>query len=410
MKTQSCSGRPLFLFYNLLVVAAVVLVALFVQPASSITIMGQTFSATQFFVHGKRHFTKTGYTNHIKSYYKESVQTRATLKLGDEGADNVDLTGKVVVVTGANSGLGKEVATYMACKGAKLYMLCRSADRAAVARQEIMRDAGIHTDNDQQVQVCTVDVSELEQVRAVAKELQSKESEIHCLVCNAGVLLNEQTNSSEGIESTFASHLLGGTYLLTSLLMPQLQAAQDSRVVVVSSGGMYTTPLPSWNAMTSYTTRCSSEGDEKEEDKKKLFKYDGNMAYAYAKRGQVVLVEEWSKLYSTTPDGNSNDSSNDVAFVTVHPGWADTPAVTEAYGDQKKWLEPLREPWQGAEGVAWLAATDHSNLESGAFYLDRKVQKKHLAGPFMTEEGFTKNKPEEIQTFMEHLKKAAGLE
>lgn len=333
----------------------------------------------------------------MKSYYTEAVQAKAALKAGEEGADNVDLKGKVVVITGANSGVGKEVATYVACKGAKLYMLCRSAERAATARKEIVEAAGL-TDDTALVQVLTVDVAELDQVRAVAKELQSKESQIHCIVCNAGVLLKEQKNTSAGIESTFASHLLGGTYLLTTLLLPQLQAAEDARVVVVTSGGMYNCGLPSWDVMTSYT--CSNNNNAATPDEKKpaTVPYDGTMAYAYAKRGQVVLVEEWSKLHGK------------VKFVTVHPGWTDTPAVEEAYGDQKKWLAPMREPWQGAEGVAWLAATPSQNLESGVLYLDRKTQKKHIAGPFMTEGSFTKNSPEEIQAFVENLRKAAGLE
>jgi len=300
------------------------------------------------------------------------------------------MTGKTVVITGANSGLGKEVATYVAAKGAKLYMLCRSADKAEKARQEIMQLTGSSS-----VQVVLADLSELSQVRRAATEIQQKESKLDCLVCNAGVLLNEQQNSSEGLEQTFASHLLGGTYLLTELLMPQLKAASagdmgDARVVIVSSGGMYNTAIPSFDVLTSYTA-------DKSVEKPKNFKYSGNMAYSYAKRGQVVLVEEWSKQH------------NDVKFVTVHPGWTDTPAVEEAYGDQKKYLEPMREPWQGAEGVAWLVSVDGKELQSGEFYLDRKVQRKHLSGPFMTEGSFTKNKPAEIAAFMENLKQTAGL-
>lgn len=353
--------------------------------------MGQTISATQFFVYGKRHFTQTGYLKHVQSYYTEPVQKSPGIVSSPDASDGVDLTGRVIVITGANSGLGKEVATYVASKGAKLYMLCRSVERAQTAKTDIITAAGV-TD-DEKVTILPVDVSELASVRKVAQELQSRESSIHCLVCNAGVLLNEQQNSSEGVESTFASHLLGGTYLLTSLLLPQLQATPGSRVVIVTSGGMYTTPLPSWEVMTSYTSNIGSTPAVKPGN----FKYDGTMSYAYAKRGQVVLAEEWSRMYSAPK------------FVTVHPGWTDTPAVEEAFGDQKKYLEPLRQPWQGAEGVAWCAAVDCDRLESGALYLDRKVQKKHIAGPFMTEGSYTKNTPAEIQSFMDRLKEAAGL-
>lgn len=335
------------------------------------------------------HFDRTGYLKHVSSYYTEPPQSKPNLRKGQEGADSVDLTGKTVVVTGANSGLGKEVATYAASKGANLYMLCRSPDKAKVARDEIAN----LSDNDN-IQVVLADLSERSQVRRAAAEIQAScgEEAIDCLVCNAGVLLNEQRNSSEGLEQTFASHLLGGTYLLTELLLPQLKKANGTgRVVVVTSGGMYNTALPSFDVMTSYTASGSAEKPSK-------FQYSGNLAYAYAKRGQVVLVEQWSKQHS------------DVKFVTVHPGWTDTPAVEEAYGEQKKYLEPMREPWQGAEGVAWLAAAAASELQSGELYLDRKVQKKHIAGPFMSEGTFTKNKPEEIQAFMEKLRETSGLD
>jgi dehydrogenase/reductase SDR family member 12 len=317
------------------------------------------------------------------------------------------LTGKVVVITGANSGLGKEVATYVAAKGAKLFMLCRSAERAQSARTDIISAAGVTDES--LVEILQVDVAELDQVRTVAQQLHksTENSGIHCLVCNAGVLLNNQVNAKhKGLESTFASHLLGGTYLLTTLLLPQLQKAPDSRVVVVTSGGMYTTALPDWNVMTSFTNSASSTATAAAEaTPPESFKYDGTMAYAYAKRGQVVLVEEWAKQFATA----DSSSSNTPTFVTVHPGWTDTPAVEEAFGDNKKWLEPLRQPWQGAEGVAWLTATPASQLTSGALYLDRMVQRKHIAGAFMSEGSFTKNTPVEIQTFLDNLKSTAEV-
>jgi dehydrogenase/reductase SDR family member 12 len=322
--------------------------------------------------------TRTGYLKHVKSYYEQPPQPAASVKAGQEGADTVDLTGKVVVVTGANSGLGKQVATYAASKNARVYMLCRSLDRANAARDEIKA----LTDNEPTVVV--VDVGELAQVRRAAQELQAKEPSIHALVCNAGVLLNDRQVTAEGTEVTFAAHLLGGSYLLTQLLLPQLKAAEGGagRAIVVTSGGMYNFRLPEWDVLTSVSTTVP---------------YNGVNVYAYAKRAQVLMVEKWAQ---TVPD---------VTFVTAHPGWADTNAVDEAFGDMKKYLNPLREPWEGAEGISWLLGAPKEQLESGALYLDRKPQPKHLAGPFFTEGSYTKNKPEEVDSFMEKLKEAAGL-
>jgi dehydrogenase/reductase SDR family protein 12 len=226
------------------------------------------------------------------------------------------------------------------------------------------------------------DVAELSQVRKAAEELQAQEKKVDCLVCNAGALMDERKTSSEGYEITFASHLLGGSYLLSELLLPQLKAADDGgRVIFVSSGGMLPEKFPAWK------TAINEDGSP----------FDGFKQYSYAKRGQVILAEENTKLHP------------EVVWVSCHPGWASTPGVDETFGEQKKYLEPMRDVWQGAEGIAWLMATPRTNLESGAFYLDRTQQQKHISGLFMTEGTRTKNSPAEVDDMMENLKKAAGL-
>jgi dehydrogenase/reductase SDR family protein 12 len=326
--------------------------------------MGQGFSqgvsTTQWFVYGKRHFTQTGYLRHVKNY-NSPVQSRADICRGAEGADGVDLGGQVVVVTGANSGMGLQMATYAAAKGANVYMLCRSKERAEKARSEI-----VEATSNENVKIILADVGEYSQVKSAVEELQSNESQIDCLVCNAGVLLNEKQETSDGNEATIASHLIGGSYLLTKLLTPQLEASaangKDPKVIFVTSAGMYLSKMPSWDVATS-------TGKNKE--------YDGVMAYTYAKRGQVILAEELAKR---------NDG---ITYLTAHPGWSDTAAVDDAFGDNKSYLQPLRTTWAGAEGLAWLLGAKGSVLQNGSFYLDRMIQPKHLAGPFMTEGKFT---------------------
>ena len=256
-------------------------------------------------------------------------------------------------------------------------MLCRSKERAEKARDEIIA----LTSNDQ-VDIVLADLAEMAQVRKVVSQIQAKEDKIDVLVCNAGVLLNERKISSEGREITFASHLLGGSFLLSKLLVPQLQAAKDARVIFVSSGGMYNSKFPDW------ATATSSEAAS--------HKYDGQFAYTYAKRGQVLLAEQ---LANDIPE---------IVWLSAHPGWSNTPAVDEAYGDMKKYLEPMRSSWEGAEGIAWLMGADRGVLKNGEFYLDRKIQRKHIAGPFMSEGTFTKNTQTEIEQMLYNLNKEAG--
>lgn len=262
-------------------------------------------------------------------------------------------------------------------------MVCRSKDRAEKARQDILDLVQIDNANADKIKIVLADLSEMSQVRSMVKELQGHTDKIDCLVCNAGVLLTERAESSEGNESTFASHLLGGSYLLSQLLLPQLKAAKG-RCLFVTSAGMLNTKWPDWPTATS-----QKEGAK--------HTYDGQFAYAYAKRGQVLLCE---RMAVDQPE---------ITWITGHPGWAATPAVDDAYGENKKYLEPLRTPWQGAEGMAWSMACPKEELQSGGFYLDRTTQQKHIAGPFFTEGWFTKNSKSEVDEYLAKLKEAAGL-
>merc|ERR1712137_987179 len=152
----------------------------------------------------------------------------------------------------------------------------------------------------------------------------------------------------------------------------------DSRLVVVSSGGMYNSAFPDWEVASSTST------DPK-------VKYDGQFAYVYAKRGQVLLCERWASEYP------------ELKVVSCHPGWTMTPGVSSAYGDNQSYLEPLRTAWQGAESIAWLCVAPGNQIESGAFYLDRKPQVKHMAGPFFSEGTATKNSKESVDRMMQNL-------
>ena len=346
-----------------------------------IGLIKQGIVSTQFFLYGKKHFTQTGYLKHV-AQYTEPVQHAAVVVVDDDDKstnknDGVDLSGKIFLISGANQGIGKEIATYAAAKKATVYMLCRNKERAESAQQEIRE-----LTNNPNVNVLLGDVSEPSHIKRVVSEFQNKEKKLDCLVCNAGALFNERKVNSEGQEVTFMAHLVCGSYQLTKLLLPSLTKASETsngeaRVVYVSSGGMYNSKFPEWDMAASVGKYESS--------------YDGNLAYAYAKRGQVLLAEKFTEQYS------------DISFVSSHPGWTRTVGVEAAYGSTAKILEPLRTTWEGAEGICWLTATAKKNLEGGAFYLDRTVQRKHIAGAFFTEGTFTKNTNEEVEAMLQKL-------
>lgn len=335
----------------------------------------QGIVSTQFFLYGKKHFTQTGYLKHV-SQYPDPIQSAAVVDK-DSTNDGVDLTGKTFLITGANQGIGKEIATYAAGKKATVYMLCRNKERAESAQKDIQL-----LTNNQNVIVLLGDVSEPSQIKRVVSEFEGKEQKLDCLVCNAGALFNERKVNGDGEEITLMSHLVCGSYQLTKLLMPSLKKASEassgeSRVIYVTSGGMYNTKFPDWEQAASKGKYESS--------------YDGNLAYSYAKRGQVLLAERLTK------------ECPEVTFLSAHPGWTRTAAVDSAFGDSAKYLEPMRTTWEGAEGICWLTGTSKMKLKSGEFYLDRMPQRKHIAGPFMTDGSFTKNTEEELNVMMKTL-------
>jgi len=339
----------------------------------------QGIATTQFFLFGKKNCTQTGYLKHMQQY-KDPVQSAAVVNIENkQDSDGVDLTGKTFLITGANQGIGKEIATYAAAKGGNVYILCRNEGRAKIAQKDIQEK----TKN--KVNILLADVGEPSHIERVVKEFTDKEDKLDCLVCNAGALFNDRRVNSNGQEVTFMSHLVCGSYQLTKLLLPSLKQspANEARVVYVSSGGMYNSKFPEWEV-------AASSGKHESD-------YNGNIAYSYAKRGQVLLAERFTKDYP------------EVAFVSTHPGWVRTAAVDGAYGDNAKYLEPFRNLWEGSEGIAWLTATPKKNLESGAFYLDRSPQRKHIAGLFMTDGSFTKNSEKEVDVMMKKLEECVGV-
>mmetsp|Transcript_15208 Transcript_15208/g.39305 ORF Transcript_15208/g.39305 Transcript_15208/m.39305 type:complete len:632 (-) Transcript_15208:94-1989(-) len=337
---------------------------------------GQVQTALNFFTYGRGEFTKTGYEKHAKKYAEPAFH------------DSVDLAGKTYMVTGANSGIGKEISTYLASKGATLYMVCRSPERGETARTAVADAAG-----SKDVHLLLADCGLEADVRSMWAKFTAHQSDAYQrdtpqldgLVCNAGALLNERTLNKDGVETTFAAHLAIGSYLLGRLALPVMEATPGSRIVLVTSGGAYNERFPGWETITS--TAPDSVAN-----------YNGNIAYAWAKRGQILLAEQWAAAHP------------DVKVVTTHPGWAATEGVDASLADTKHLLEPMRSAWQGAEGMCWLLAVDAEAIKSGALYLDRQPQSKHLAGWFWTEGSRTKNSADEVAMMMVNLERFVAAE
>lgn len=140
------------------------------------------------------------------------------------------MQGKICIVTGANSGIGKVTATELARRGATVVMACRSQARGAAAAVEIRQESG-----SDKVSVLACDLSSSASVRQFAEAFRRQFDRLDVLVNNAGMYFYDRQKTAEGLEMTFAVNHLGH-FLLTNLLLDLLKAGAPSRVVTVSSG------------------------------------------------------------------------------------------------------------------------------------------------------------------------------
>ena len=263
------------------------------------------------------------------------------------------LKGRTALVTGANRGIGKAIAAGLARLGATVLLTVRDRESGERAREEIV---AADPDADVQVEVC--DVSDLGAVRAFAADLTSRVSTLDLLIHNAGVLPATRTETDDGHEVTLATHVLGPV-LLTELLLPILAKSDDPRVILMSSGGMYTQSLPV------------------DDPEYRAGRYSGATARRWAAQG--------------------------VSVYCMHPGWADTPGVAASLPMFRRLAGPiLRTPEQGADTAVWLAATNPAP-PTGRFWHDRRPRPEHYLP-------LTRYDDRDLEVVWQYCAEAIGIE
>jgi retinol dehydrogenase 14 len=140
-----------------------------------------------------------------------------------------DMNGKYCLVTGANSGIGKEIALGLLKMGAHVTMLCRDPGRGKAALEDIR-----HISGNRSVDLIVADLASQKQVRAAASTYLDRYEKLHVLVNNAGIVMDSRVLTEDGIEMTFAVNYLA-YFLLTNLLIGILKNSAPSRVVNLSS-------------------------------------------------------------------------------------------------------------------------------------------------------------------------------
>lgn len=255
------------------------------------------------------------------------------------------MDGRGVLITGASSGLGLAAAEGFARLGATVWLAVRNRERGEVARGRILARLG---NADVRLELC--DLSRLGSVRQFAQRFAATAPRLDVLVHNAGVLTEQRELSADGIELTLATNVVG-PFLLTEQLIPMLERSAPSRIINVSSGGMYTQRL---------------RADDLQSERGH---FDGSRAYARTKRAQVVLTEMWAQRLTGTG----------VTVHAMHPGWADTAGLQASLPRFHRLTRPLlRSPDEGADTIVWLGAAAEPADTSGGFWHDRRRRPTHL--------------------------------
>lgn len=151
-------------------------------------------------------------------------------KAEDVAAPHKDqIDGKVVIVTGGNSGIGRETVRVLSKNGAQVILACRTVAKGNAVREELMKE-----DNNAEITVLPLDLSSFDSVHEFAKQFKALKKPLHLLVNNAGVMLCPLEYTKDGHEMHFGTNHLGH-FLLTELMLPNLKASAPSRIVNLSS-------------------------------------------------------------------------------------------------------------------------------------------------------------------------------
>ena len=249
---------------------------------------------------------------------------------------------KVVIITGANRGIGKEAAKEIAKIGAKVYMACRSLDSANEAKEEIIKET-----KNENVLVKHLDLASADSIINFAKQFKKEEPKLDVLINNAGISSGSKKLNDAGVELTFAINVLGHHYL-TKLLIDLLEKSSPSRIINVASeyaGGLDLNDI-------NYDKRS----------------YGTTAAYKQSKQANRMLTREWAKR---VVDKN-------ISIYSMTPGWVpNTDLFREQSAFNKVVIKTVgavggRSVEQGADTIVWLASSDKIEGSNGGFFKDRK--------------------------------------
>ncbi|KAI9484600.1 hypothetical protein BDB00DRAFT_792750 [Zychaea mexicana] len=235
-----------------------------------------------------------------------------------ELSDIPDLSGKVAIITGSNTGIGRVCALEMARKHCQIIVASRSEDKGQAVVSEIKSATG-----NEKVEFVKLDLLSLQSVKTFADTFKSRYDKLHILLNNAGVMLCPYGLSEDGLETHFATNHVAH-YYLTMQLLPLLIKSAPSRIVNVSSKG---------HQMTSLSARSLDKvNDEKG--------YNSTLQYGLSKACNILFTRELAKRLESRGIHNVYVNSN-------HPGVVKSDLTRHAIEQKSIWATVLESDYVG---------------------------------------------------------------
>jgi NAD(P)-dependent dehydrogenase (short-subunit alcohol dehydrogenase family) len=250
--------------------------------------------------------------------------------------DIPDLTGKIAIVTGANSGIGYAMALALACKGAAVILACRDKQKGeAAVRQIAVVKAGPLC---AEAQLMLLDLADLVSVRRFAEEFANRYERLDILINNAGIMRTPFGRTADGFELQFGTNHLGH-FALTGLLLDTIIRTPQARVINVSSGGERVSKI-------DFDNLNAEMG------------YDSGAAYGQSKLANLLFTYELQRRFE--------NAGVDAIAAAAHPGWTET--NLQVHWRMLRMLNPLiaQGPEMGA--LPALYAATAPGVQGGDYY------------------------------------------
>lgn len=269
--------------------------------------------------------------------------------MAESQSPNVNLSGRVAVVTGASTGIGKEIARGLVRLGADVVIGVRDVDRGEAAKSAIAADA------DGRVHVKQVDVASLRSMRAFAQSVGEQFGSVHVLVNNAGAWFSDRRVNADNLELTFATNVLG-PHVLIGLLAGSLRAVGRSRVVNVVSG------------MTARPDLTDLQFERRS--------FDGFQAYTQSKGALRMITWSWAERL----DGTG------VTVNAAAPGFVRTEFNRNTHGLRAAFINLSARffavsPERGADTPLWVATAPELEKATGRYFSGRRERGSGLRDP-----------------------------